>query len=47
MRIPAWLWPILAAVVLVVATVMLIFKGDSGRPAASAILQAQRDIAAI
>jgi hypothetical protein len=47
MIIPAWLWPILAAVVLVVATGMLIFNGDSGQPAVSAILQAQRDIAAI
>ncbi len=43
----AWLWPILAAVALVMAAVMLIFSGDAGQQAVSAILQAQRDIAAI
>ncbi len=42
-----WLWPILAAVALVVAAVMLILGGDAERQAVSAILQAQRDIAAI
>ena len=43
----AWLWPILAAVALVMAAIMLIFGGDAGQQAVSAILQAQRDIAAI
>src|SRR5215470_1106327 len=47
MRIPAWLWPILAAVVLVTATVILIVNGDAGQPAVSAILQAQRDLATL
>jgi hypothetical protein len=42
-----WLWPILAAVALVIAAVMLILSGDAERQAVSAILQAQRDIAAI
>jgi hypothetical protein len=42
-----WLWPILAAVALVMAAVMLILGGDAERQAVSAILQAQRDIAAI
>lgn len=42
-----WLWPILAAVALAIAAVVLIFRGDAGQPAASAILQAQRDIAAV
>ena len=43
----AWLWPILAAVALVMVAVTLIFRGDTGQQAVSAILQAQRDIAAI
>ena len=43
----AWLWLILAAVALVMAAVMLIFRADAGQQAVSAILQAQRDIAAI
>ena len=42
-----WLWPILAAVALAIAAVMLIFGRDAGQQAVSAILQAQRDIAAI
>ena len=42
-----WLWPILAAGALVMAAVMLILGGDAERQAVSAILQAQRDIAAI
>jgi hypothetical protein len=42
----AWLWPVLAAVALVVAVAFL-FSGDFERQAASAILQAQRDIAAV
>ena len=42
-----WLWPIVAAVALAIAAVMLIFSGDAGQQAVSAILQAQRDIAAI
>ena len=42
-----WLWPILAAVALVMAAVMLILGGDAERQAVSAILQAQRDIATI
>lgn len=43
----AWLWLILAAVALVMAAVMLIFRADAGQQARAAILQAQRDIAAI
>ena len=42
-----WLWPILAAVALAIGVVMLIFGGDAERQAVSAILQVQRDIAAI
>jgi hypothetical protein len=46
MRTRAWLWPILAAVVLVV-TVTVIFHKNVDAEAADAIVQAQRDIAAV
>lgn len=42
-----WLWPTPAAVALVMAAVMLIFSGDAEQRAVSAILQAQREIAAL
>jgi hypothetical protein len=41
-----WLWPIFAAVALVVA-VALLFSGNAESQSASAIVQAQRDIAAV
>ncbi len=41
-----WLWPILAAVALVV-TVAVIFHTNEDSEAADAIVQAQRDIAAV
>ena len=41
-----WLWPIFAAVALVVV-VALLFSGNAESQAASAIVQAQRDIAAV
>lgn len=41
-----WLWPVLAAVALIV-TVTVFFSDNRDSEAASAIVQAQRDIAAL